>query len=510
MLLHPNSEKIPIYWTYFTENCSAIKIFHSPTATLLFTHITGQLDSITPGQQVFLFAIYFAVVVSLCDKECLRVLGGERDFYIRLYQYAVDQSLIQARLQDTEEPIVVQALFVYLSSAKGYCTPDILWSLTSVTVQLAQKMFLHREGNHSPFITELRRRLWWGVFWLDARASEDSGYHSTIQLADADVDLPLNVDDCELTPCMPDLPGSRSGWTEMSFSRAAFKAASVFNQLKVDPSKGFTGCEMADMTRDIFERSESVMAYQRHLDHFPPVGSVADSFTEYASIAGRITLNLLWLLTYYPYLFKCGRSQLPQEIRRSLLLTSIYVVEMTNLLCQRKEFQKWKWFTKTFTQCYALKHIVLELCLNTEGELVERAWSVIDMVREQNVERGQSNLLRFRSEGIELGANINAPLNKELVLLNTLLRRARLEKRRRAGSSEWEPDNPETERVRDSSADDVNYDIGSEPFSLDYTLTSEIEAVDLEINDPYRLSANFLQDHSLALLGSIFPEPELF
>lgn len=441
--LHPSTDKIPTYWTYFKENCNLIKIFHLPTTESMIIHLTTQLDCISHSQEVLLFAIYFATAVSMPSEECLRVLGGEKDLLLRLYRYAIEQSLANAQFRESNEPVIIQALFVFITSLKRHCDSSIVWALTSITVQLSQKMSLNHDGSYlgySPFITELRRRLWWGVSWLDARASEDSGYSRMLQSANP-VPLPLNVDDCDLYPSMLTLPESKSEWSEMTFTRTMFEAVSVSGHLTTGSNKDVTRDQMAELTQDINTRNKHVMQYQDCIPGLLANGHGADLFTEFASICTWITLNKLWLLAYYPYLFNGSSVQLPQITRRSLLLISLHVVEMSAVLYQQKKFQKWRWLAETYPQCPALTYILLELCRKNEEDLEERAWNAINVMLEQSLGRFQGGDQKGLAEDLEFGQTMNTadPCFPEYELLNKLLRRARAENEKKTWLAKWNP-----------------------------------------------------------------------
>lgn len=434
--LHPNTETIPRYWTYFKDNCNLIRILHLPTTESMILYATEQLDCISNGQQMLMFAIYFAVVISLSDEECLHVLGGDRDHFIRLYRYAMDQCIALAQVQDTKDPIVIQALIVYLISLKGYCSSGLLWTLTSITVRLSHKMGLHRDGDsYSPFDTEIRRRLWWGVFWLDSRAREDAGYQSTVEEpANVDVQLPCNANDCDIYPSMSELPECSSEWTDMTFTRVIFQAVAVLRRLTAESSEHITRCEMTKITQDVSWRHECVFAYQDKLNQSLSTSASPDLFSDYASIATWIMLNKLWLVAYYPYLFNETSLQLPQDMRRSLLVISINVIEMVGELHQRKKFQKWTWLTKTFTQSYALAYILFELGQNSGGDLTERAWNTINAALQQSAARARGGDTELDRESIEFGHVTSAKSSccTEHELLNKLLRRARSEREKQA------------------------------------------------------------------------------
>lgn len=102
--------------------------------------------------------------------------------------------------------------------------------LSGVAIRLGQRIGLHKDGSTlglSAYETELRRRLWWQIVFLDGRAAELSGTRLTA-LIEHDVKLPCNASDDELQPSLKELPEGRLGATSNLVSFRFLSIVSVF------------------------------------------------------------------------------------------------------------------------------------------------------------------------------------------------------------------------------------------------------------------------------------------
>ncbi len=82
-------------------------------------------------------------------------------------------------------------------------------------------MGLHRDGERfglKPLDTELRRRLWWHICFLDLRSSEYHGVRAHRARGFFDTKFPLNINDSDITPDMTRAPPERDGVTETTFT----------------------------------------------------------------------------------------------------------------------------------------------------------------------------------------------------------------------------------------------------------------------------------------------------
>lgn len=79
------------------------------------------------------------------------------------------------------------------------------------------------EGRYPPFEVEYRRRLWYHLCGLENRTAEEGESRLTSIMQNHGVQLPSNLNDCDLSPRMKESPRSRSGVTEMAFVLMRFE-----------------------------------------------------------------------------------------------------------------------------------------------------------------------------------------------------------------------------------------------------------------------------------------------
>jgi hypothetical protein len=123
---------------------------------------------------------------------------------------------VQCVDQSTQSLLTLQATI--FNSITGFSrlnqedNANMLSTIGSV-VRTATRMGLHRDPRHfpniSPFMGEMRRRIWAFITQMDALSSFHLGIPSTIRSGDADTASPRHLHDTDLTESMTELPPSR-------------------------------------------------------------------------------------------------------------------------------------------------------------------------------------------------------------------------------------------------------------------------------------------------------------
>ncbi|KAK3304098.1 uncharacterized protein B0T15DRAFT_230268 [Chaetomium strumarium] len=114
------------------------------------------------------------------------------------------------------------ACLVYLAKRVNTVKKKRFWKNAGAMTQDAVSVGLHREPSHmcdkiSPFIQEMRRRIWATIQSYDLQASFDHGLPSILCSLHYDVNPPRNIDDDEFDEDTKELPPSRPP-TEYTFS----------------------------------------------------------------------------------------------------------------------------------------------------------------------------------------------------------------------------------------------------------------------------------------------------
>ena len=99
-------------------------------------------------------------------------------------------------------------------------------------------MGLHHEAvGRSPFETELRRRLWHNIRFLDVFSALDRGTELLVAMDSYDTPRPRNTNDTEFDEFSTSIPEHEHGLTDMSFARLAYDATHLTHRLTIPESK---------------------------------------------------------------------------------------------------------------------------------------------------------------------------------------------------------------------------------------------------------------------------------
>ena len=191
--LHPPLERALEFWELYKENVDPlVKVLHIPSIepTLLdaFTHP----EKVSKGLECLMFSIYYGAVTSTLAEVCQEKWGVTRESLLTKYRFGLEQALARANFLFCDEIVILQAFVLFLMLLRRNDDARKIWTLTGLVVRIAQSLGVHRDGSHfglAPFEIEMRRRLWWQVCILDARASEDHGCDPTIVEAQFDTKM---------------------------------------------------------------------------------------------------------------------------------------------------------------------------------------------------------------------------------------------------------------------------------------------------------------------------------
>ena len=381
---HPAREQIPLYWGIFKTNVDpVIKLLHIPHYEVMISQASLDLDHMSKPIEVLMFSIYFAVVTTLSNDDCILQLGLEKQDALRKYRFAVEQALARAGFLNTQELVILQALLLFLTCVRRSDDTRYVWTLTGLLIRLAQGLGLHRDGQQfglSPFETEMRRRLWWQISSLDTRASEDQGTDPSIVEQSFDTKFPLNINDEDFDPSTTEIPKEHEGATEMTFDLIRYSMGITVRRLSYTPP-GAGRCRTMNARLSTEDRERMIddlhqyleKKYLRHCDMSIPLHWVG------ATVA-RLILAKMWLVVHHPFTRSDAGAGLPQETKDRLFLTSIEVIEFSRLLQTEKATLKWGWLFRTYVQWHAIAFVISQLCTRTLGPDVDKAWRVIEVV----------------------------------------------------------------------------------------------------------------------------------
>ncbi|ORY06889.1 fungal-specific transcription factor domain-domain-containing protein [Clohesyomyces aquaticus] len=382
MALHPTPGRALEFWDIYKENVDPlVKVLHIPSIEPVILDAITHLDKIPKGLECLLFAIYYGAVTSIMPLECQEKWGEERESILQKYRFGLEQALARANFLYCDETVILQAFVIFLILLRRNDDARKIWTLTGLVVRIAQTLGIHRDGSHfglPPFEIEMRRRLWWQVCILDARASEDHGCDPTIVEAQFDTKMPLNVNDSDLDPNMTDFPTERVGFTDMTFCIIRFEVANIFRRILYIPP-GTNRCNQYFANLSIPEKEKWISdCHQRLEDKYLKDCDMSNPLCWVTATVSRLVMSKMWLIVYHPHQRRDGGASLPQETKDKLFITSLENIEYSILLETEARTMKWGWLFRTYVQWHAIAFLLSELCVRTKGEAVERAWRALE------------------------------------------------------------------------------------------------------------------------------------
>ncbi|KAI1815242.1 hypothetical protein GGS20DRAFT_356020 [Poronia punctata] len=381
--LHPLPSQMLYYWQIYTENVDPIiKILHAPTMTKIIRGICADMNTITPGIEALMFAIYLAAITSMEPEEVMTNFGAEKGELVARYRFATEQALAKANCLTTSEIVVVQAFVIYLILVRRYDEAKFSAALTGLVVKIGQSLGLHREGtrfeNLKPFEIEMRRRLWWAICVLDLRSAEDQGCDLTVAERSFDTQFPLNINDGDINPEMTEFPPERIGSTDMTFCLIRYEICALSRRVH-NAASGINTYPRECMTT-LEEQEEKLLQMYEHIDqkYLKPCPDKETNLLNWVSATiARLIMSKMSLVIYQPLMPTSG-TDLPTDVRDRLFMSSIEVVEYNRVLNAEPKIRRWRWLFQTYNQWHAVAYLLLEVCRRSWSASVERGWVALN------------------------------------------------------------------------------------------------------------------------------------
>ncbi|GAB7363440.1 hypothetical protein MBLNU230_g3714t1 [Neophaeotheca triangularis] len=213
------------------------------------------LDALAPSNRALKSAVCFAALTSWSDKDVRSVFGVSKQEQMSLFRRWVDVSFAQVDLFNTSDLAAVQAMTAYAATAKMFDTTRRPWTMLALIVRIARAMNLHHEASTaSPFIRELRHRLWHTIRFLDLYHSMDRGSELMISANSYTTPPPCSIDDADFGPESTHLT-PREGLTEICVLNTAQAAVSALEQLSQNPPPIRKGVDIWQERLDLAKRT---------------------------------------------------------------------------------------------------------------------------------------------------------------------------------------------------------------------------------------------------------------
>ncbi|KAK1987627.1 hypothetical protein LZ30DRAFT_702059 [Colletotrichum cereale] len=299
--LHPEPRQIYRFWQVFVESVNPLlKIVHVPTLQQRVLDASWNPFGAPKPLAGMLFAIYTLAVASTSADECLSAFAETKAALSTRYRHAAFRALVEADFLTTRDFEVLQTLVLFLFSDPD---SELTSTLTGAAIRIGQKIGLHRhkaDPKISAFDGEMRVRLWWQLYGIDAR-TRAAGRSSQPSAGEfGNVCLPLNVNDADLHPEMTELPVEHTGPTEMScvlmkfevtnWVRSSARAAVIFDLCPQGTSRGARQTGLGDEAIDELEAIYHEK-FLRHLDKNVPLHALTYAMAKIAIARMRCKIH---------------------------------------------------------------------------------------------------------------------------------------------------------------------------------------------------------------------------
>ncbi|WYZ44202.1 hypothetical protein EsH8_VII_000638 [Colletotrichum jinshuiense] len=393
-LKHPPREHIVYLCRIFFSNVDpAFKVVHRPTVSAeLEAFASAPNKRLDDATAALFFSMYFGAITSLSDDACIRNLGEERSVLVQRFREGTEKALHKADYLNSTEIRTLQALTYYVCFLRSHNASRATWALIPLVARLAQALHLHRDGVSPPlppFEAEMRRRLWWMIVVLDIRAAEDRGTDAAIPRQSYNTRLPHNLNDDDFGPSTAAPLEDRIGPTEMTFCLCTSMSSGIFGNLR--PRHPQLALDHDGTVEPTTSSEDEIMAHAQRLESLfgtaPPKTPAADGDGEqdprhvpasHAAVTVRIIILKMWLSAQYPFTPRGATAAAkPRVARETMLRTAVNTMELVEL-STASYHERFGWWIDSYVQWHPLAVALAELCVQTRGELVERAWMVVD------------------------------------------------------------------------------------------------------------------------------------
>lgn len=383
-ITQPTGTQVVQLWQAYLSNVDPMmKVFHAPTVQQLVLAQVGGA-ALTTSEQALISAIYFVSIVSLNEVECRTALQEPRDISLQNFRLAVEEALASAAFVTTTDLVVLQALVLYLAALRSLGDTQTVWSLTGLAIRIAGTIGLARDGDIlqlPPFESEMRRRLWWAIVYLDARTAELVGQDGDLLVSKYDVKPPSNLNDSEMSPRMSRLPEARTCSGEVVYVQLRATLALCLRKMPKLKGPGGTWQQMAGVDMSIRDKMSTVEGLEKQfreeiLDHCDP----AVPLQLFTMNSASTFLNKMRLVAQIPETQGDSHGGALEGFSEHTYKLSMRLMQLQLEVFTEPCLQRWRWHWQGQFQWYALACLIRQTRLRAPGLETTRAWAMIRKV----------------------------------------------------------------------------------------------------------------------------------
>ncbi|KAJ4288256.1 hypothetical protein N0V88_007446 [Collariella sp. IMI 366227] len=379
----PEPTHISELWRAYQERVNPLtKILHVPTVDPLLKRAIHSPTHVPKNVEALLYSIFLMATVSMTPDECLDKLGPY-------------------------DMTSLQALVIYLVSLQGRSNHHSAWIMNGLAIRIAQKMGLHRDGQSlglTPFDSEMRRRLWWQIVMLDSKYAVFSGLSQPAIVHNCNTKPPTNIRDEDMDPQATETFQDRDGPTDMIFTLLTHKFAKFFMENPGFDALVWMSSDSGDYGptkeqkleyRALVEilRKDLVAVMNKYSD--PTAGAVHAMAHRMRQLIDDKLQELLVDPDAQPGLQGEVKNESDNTFR--IAITSLEHDAANYMVASDRGF--FLWFAVVHFQFDLVIYAAGQLCVRTEGNLVERAWAQLELAYELHPELYDTDSKRCRNLG---------------------------------------------------------------------------------------------------------------
>ena len=339
---HPSLDEAMAMWETYVGNVEPLcKLLHVPSTRCIVERMSKEPELASRSDECLLFAIYHFAVFSSTEEECVSKFGRSRDVLRRRYHGALRQALANACFLKTTDFAILQALVLLLMSSRDQYEPQTYWILTGVAIRIGRRIGVHRDGQKlglPPFQVEMRRRLFYQLMPLDARAGQMADMGASV-LPDAwDTQPPLNINDDQIWPGMAEPPQGHIGATDMIF---CLSRSCVGEFLAKGAGAGSWTFKDSGAAEQVVNQAESAVEerYIRYCDVVNPLHFLSICMARSGIAVMRLRIRLSKAM---------GHSATDAEVREAVQL-ALKILNTDAAVCGHPGLRKYRWHTASFS-----------------------------------------------------------------------------------------------------------------------------------------------------------------
>ena len=285
----------------------------------------------------------------------------------------------------------------------------------------------------------MRRRLWWQICLIDRQGSFDRGSDPIITVRSFNTPLPLNVNDEDLIPGSQEEPRILEDYTDMTLGLVCHELFDTERRLNFVPPGDFDKPQGSPEIPWSQKRDWVIECQKRIDDKYLRHCCTSILVQRYTIFIGDIMLAIMWLCTVRPVQKRWDMNSF-EVPGPEILRISVEIMEKAIKFSMDESVKPFIWISRIWVQWHALAIMLAELCVQVEGPVVERAWSIVNVAYKE-----VSKLISDSEKG-----RLFRPI-KKLMQKATMVREMHLDKYKTVQASQKLDESVQTRNQTDSA-----------------------------------------------------------